>query len=308
MSVVGSSSSVQLPPSLGRLAAIASARPVVGDRRREQGDVDVGERQRGVEHQLRGGGRDRLDPGGRRHGEIGGQQDDLGAPAPRLVRERDAHPAGGAVAEEADGVDRLAGAAGGDEHALAGEAARREQLRRPGAAISPGSAIRPTPHSPSAVSPSSGPTSSMPRARERLGVRARRRVRPHARVHRGREEHRAAVGQRGLDEDVVGEPVGELRERVRRARSDDEQVGPGQVRIRVVAGRPAGERGEGLRADEALRAGRDERDHLVPALDEQAGQLTRLVGGDAAADTEQDAAHARSLPATAGRGCCATEP
>ena len=116
------------------------------------------------------------------------------------------------------------------------------------------------------------------------------------------------MGQRGLEQDVVGEPVGELRERVRRARSDGEQVGPGQVRIRVVAGWTAGEGGEGLRADEALRAGRDERDHLVPALDEQAGQLTRLVGGDAAADAEQDAAHARSLPATAGRGCCATEP
>ena len=59
------------------------------------------------------------------------------------------------------------------------------------AAISSGSAIRPTPHSPSAVSPSSGPTSSTPRREQRLGVRARRRVRPHARVHRRGDAARA---------------------------------------------------------------------------------------------------------------------
>ena len=111
-------------------------------------------------------------------------------------------------------------------------------------AISAGSAIRPTPHSPSAVSPSSGPTSSTPRATQRLGVRAGRRVRPHARVHRRRDEHRPAVGERSLGEQVVGDPLRELRERVRGARGDDEQVGARQVEVEILV-RPAGARAPG---------------------------------------------------------------
>ncbi len=81
----------------------------------------------------------------------------------------------------------------------------------------------------------------------------------------GASEHRPAVGERRLGEDVVGEPVGELRERVRGAGRDDEQVGAGQVLVEVLAGRPPRERLEGLGADEPLGAGRDERDHLVAA-------------------------------------------
>ena len=89
---------------------------------------------------------------------------------------------------------------------------------------------------------------------QRLGVRPRRRVRPHARVHRRRDERRAAVRERRLGEDVVGEPVRELRERVRRARRDEQQVGARQVQIDVVGRRPARERAEGLRGDEPLGA------------------------------------------------------
>ena len=75
-----------------------------------------------------------------------------------------------------------------------------------------------------------------------------------------------AVGERGFGEEVVGDAVGELRERVRGARRDDEQVGPGQVQIEVLVRRAARESLEGLGADEALRAGRDERDTSWPAL------------------------------------------
>ena len=53
-------------------------------------------------------------------------------------------------------------------------------------------------------------------------------------------------------EQVVGEPVSELGERVRRARRDDEQVAARQVRVEIVAGRPPGEREERLGADEPL--------------------------------------------------------
>ena len=76
---------------------------------------------------------------------------------------------------------------------------------------------------------------------ERLRVGLRRRVRPHARVHRGRDEERPAVRERRLGEDGVGEAVGELRERVRRARRDHEQVGArrgaGRGRRRAACGR-----------------------------------------------------------------------
>ena len=126
---------------------------------------------------------------------------------------------------------------------------------------------------------------------QRLGVRAGRRVRPHARVHRRRDEHRAAVGERRLGEEVVGEAVRELRERVRGARRDDEQVGARQVEVEVLRRRAPRERREGLGADEALGARRDERDHLVPVLHEQARELARLVGGDPAGDAEEDPAH-----------------
>ena len=101
---------------------------------------------------------------------------------------------------------------------------------------------------------------------ERLDVGARRRVRPHARVHRGRDEHGPAVRERRLGEQVVGEPVRELGQRVRRAGRDDQQVGARQVRVEVVRRRPARERGERLGADEPLGARRDERITSWPAF------------------------------------------
>ena len=72
-------------------------------------------------------------------------------------------------------------------------------------------------------------------------------------VHRRRDEHRPVVRERGLGEDVVREPVREPRERVRRQRRDDEEIGALEVRVRAF-GRLAGERVERLRGDEALGA------------------------------------------------------
>ncbi len=151
-------------------------------------------------------------------------------------------------------------------------------------AISAGSAIRPTPHSPSAVSPSSGPDELDAPLEQDLRIRPGRRVQPHTRVHRRRNEHRPAMSERCLGDEVVGDPVGELRERVRRARCDDEQLGPGEMGVEVLASGTPRERLKGLGPHEAVGAGREQRDHVVPALHEQARQLARLVGGDAAAD------------------------
>ena len=111
--------------------------------------------------------------------------------------------------------------------------------------------------------------------------------------------------ERRLGEDVVGEPVRELGQRVRRARRDDEQVGAREMEIDVVPRRPPGERPERLGRDEALGAGRDERHDVVAVLDEQPAQLARLVGGDATGHAEQDAGHAEMMPTHRGYGWCA---
>src|SRR5690606_15065090 len=54
-------------------------------------------------------------------GDGPGEEDDLGAAAGGGLGEREAHRAGGAVGEEADGVEGLARGAGGDEDLLADE-------------------------------------------------------------------------------------------------------------------------------------------------------------------------------------------
>jgi hypothetical protein len=116
-------------------------------------------------------------------------------------------------------------------------------------------------------------------------------VRPHAVVHRRRDEQRPVVREGGLAEHVVGEAVRELGERVRGQRRNDEQVGPRQVRVRALVDRAVGERGERLARDEALGAGGHERDHLVAGTHEPAGELTGFVGGDAAGHTEKNSGH-----------------
>ncbi len=102
--------------------------------------------------------------------------------------------------------------------------------------------------------------------------------------------------ERSLGEDVVGEPVRELGERVGRAGRDDEQVGARQMEVDVVSRRTPRERAKRLGGDEALGARRDERNDLVALLDEQPAQLARLVGGDAAGHPQEDAGHARMMP------------
>jgi len=107
------------------------------------------------------------------------------------------------------------------------------------------------------------------------------------------------MGERRLGKDVIREAVRELGHRVRGQRRDHEQVGAGEVRVEVFLGRPASERRERLTPDEAVRPARDERNHLVTRLHEQARQLAGLVRGDPAGDSQQNAAHADILPARA---------
>lgn len=124
-----------------------------------------------------------------------------------------------------------------------------------------------------------------------------RRVLPHLGVHGGGEDDGTARGEQGVGEQVVREAVGGLGEHVGGGGGDDDEVGglaDADVR-HLVDGLPhlgrdgvAGECGPGGLADEVEgRVGGDDPD-VVAGLGEPAQQLTRLVGGDATADTQDD--------------------
>ena len=126
---------------------------------------------------------------------------------------------------------------------------------------------------------------------ERGGVRLGRRVLPHAHVHgRGREDG-PAEGEPELGEDVVGQPVRQLGERVRRERRDDEQVRIDEVRIEVPRRLAAGERLEGVRGHEPLGIRCQDRSDLVARPYEESAKLARLVGGDPTRDSEKNSSH-----------------
>ena len=129
---------------------------------------------------------------------------------------------------------------------------------------------------------------------QRRDVRLRRRMEPHARVHRRRDEHRPRVGEHRLREHVVGETVRHARERVRRERRDDEQVPVPEMGIGILARRSPRERDEGLARDEPLCARGENRLDLVSRPHEQADERACLVGRYPAGDAEQDARHAPS--------------
>ena len=247
-------------------------------------------RQRLPQQRLGGRRLDHLDAVGRLNREIRREQRDVGAAAAGLLGERNAHPARRAVADKTHGVQRLAGAACRDENLLAGEIRRREQLLDAAEDVL-GSDIRPRPDSPSASSPSSGPinstslssrvrtfacvagcahmrwfiagaTSTGPRCASAASVRTLSAI-PCASfasvfaVH-GATTSRSACSRCGYGSSLAG----------RRASAAN-----------VFGG------------DELLRAARDQRDHVVPGLDEQPRQLARLVGRDAAGYAEEDASH-----------------
>ncbi len=124
---------------------------------------------------------------------------------------------------------------------------------------------------------------------------------PHAGVHRRRDQHRTAVSERRLGENVVGEPVRQLRQRVCGQRRDHEQIGALEVRIGIGARGLAREREERLGPNESVGGLRRQRQHVMTRLDEQAHELAGLVGRDAAGDPEQDARHRSIVPAKAPR-------
>ena len=221
--------------------------------------------------------------------------------APRraaTARDRVAHLPGRGVRDEPDRVDRLARRPGGDEHAPAGEVEVPEQargrerdlLRRREPPL-PDVAVREL---------ARGGADDVEAARaQRRDVLLGRRVPPHPGVHRGGDEDRTGRRERRRRHRVVGHPGPEAGEEIGGRRRHDEQVGGARER-EVAVGRlrggieqvhqhgRAGERLERERLDEA-RGGRRHRDaDRASALHDEPRELARLVGGDPAADPEDD--------------------
>ena len=136
--------------------------------------------------------------------------------APRgggLVGEGVALLARRAVGDDPHRVDRLAGAAGGDEHAQPGEVAAGRARASTAATMSPGSARRPAPTSPPARRPDSGSTTCTPRRRSVARLSCTAGCSHISVCMAGQTTHRRPGGQQRGGEQVVGD----ARRRRRRA-------------------------------------------------------------------------------------------
>ncbi len=160
--------------------------------------------------------------------DVGGDQGDLGPAPGRGLGQREPHAAAGAVADEAHRVDRLAGAAGGDQDAQAVPGPVRARQR--------GLDLR--------QQARRGPAGARPRTRRATRARPRRARSPATprsrRVARfawvaasaymrsfiaGATSARGRAGEEGGGQHRVADAGGELGERVRRRRRDEVGVG-----------------------------------------------------------------------------------
>ncbi len=256
----------------------------------------------------------RLDPhdvdAGRRRDRSGAEDEGhRRAPSRRFGGERDAHPAARAIADEPNRIDRLVRRAGRDQDASAVEVARTERAEHGLHDV-----VRLAHAADACVAVREGTvrrSDETDAARlERRDVGPRRLGVPHAGVHRGREHDGAVVFEQGRGQQVVGRAVRELRQDVRRARRDDDEVGVVRepdvqdlTRALPQGGErlPAGQRGERRGADEpGRRLGQDTGD-LGLSGDERAREDRGLVGGDAPGDRRAArAARPRGYPMTMG--------
>ena len=220
-------------------------------------------------------------------------------------------PAGGAVGEEAHGIDRLVGRARGHHdpaplqqtaraRAGSGIAVSPASARAAAATMSSGSAMRPGPNSPQAMTPSPGPTMRTPSPREDRAIAQRRGMQPHADVHRGREQDALVGGEQQRRGEVVGEALRHLGHEIGGGGRHEDEVGAARQfdmahlgligqREQVVVDALARQAGDRQRRDELLGRGRHHGAHRDPALAQAADEVEGLVGRDAAAHDEQDA-------------------
>ena len=147
--------------------------------------------------------------------------------------------------------------------------------------------------------------------RQCRAVAARRRVVPHLRVHRRRHQHLCVGGKQDRRSKVIGEPVRQLRHQIGGGRRHHDQVGLARqpymsdimlvLAIEEVGENTVGrQRADRQRRDELLRRRRHDGAHRRAPFPQPADKVERLIGGDAAADDEQDAlagkGHLRGVP------------
>ena len=190
---------------------------------------------------------------------------------------------------------------GGQQHALAGEQLRLRATRSTAAKISSGSSMRPSPVSPQAWSPLSGPRIATPSAASCATLRWLAALRPHLPVHRRRDEQRAVAREAQRRQQIVGVAVRELGEEVGGGRRDDDRVGAAReldVAHAVVGAAMAHRSVSTGRPDSACSViGVTKRQAAAvittstrdARLDEEARELGGLVRGDAAGEAEHDA-------------------
>ena len=224
---------------------------------------------------------DAADAGRLGQGDVGGDQGDLGAAPGGGGGEGDAHPAAGAVADEADRVDRLAGAAGGDQDAqavpgaLAGRQPRLDPRQQP-LGVGQAAAAELAARGELALLGLDHLDPALAQGRQ-VGLGGG--VGVHAVVHRRRDQARRRAGEEGGGQHRVGDAGGQLGDGVGRGRRDEEGVAVGgqlEVADRVVAGLALA--GEGAAHRVALELGDQDRgadDPLEGGGADEAGRRSR---------------------------------
>ena len=208
--------------ALVSLRSCCGGRTVVGDGSGHQDKIGVCVSASGVEHLGRGRRFHDAHTARRGNRKVRGEQRHVRAALARFLRKRNPHSSGRAVADEPHGINRFARPTGRHEHPHAPKRVRFTE-QRACAGVDLFRLGHPTDSELSLRGlPFVGTDELDAPGAKRLDVRARCGMGPHPRVHRGREENRAAMRERRFGDEVVGQPMRELRKRVRRRRRDDE--------------------------------------------------------------------------------------
>ena len=169
-------------------------------------------------------------PGGGSDARRTGNQSHFVSGCDRRFRNRVSHFPRGTIADEANGIDRFARRAGGDDKPHAIKLSWRASRNSARKAMSSTFHKRPTPSYPQASIPSSGPMNSTPRAFKCFDVFLRGGVFPHFAVHGRRHQNWRARRERDGCQRMTGQAMGEFGDDVGRRRRDQKKVGAvGQV-------------------------------------------------------------------------------
>ena len=203
------------------------------------------------------------------------------------------------VGDVAHRVDVFLGRAGGDQHVLAGQGQVLEAL---GGAQRQVSSLEHAAHADVAAGLAAGRRSEHLEATalQQLSVRLGRRIAPHGLVHGRGDGDGGICGQYQGGQQVIGNALGQAGDQVGGGRGDQHQVGPfGQFDMahggfgrrvqQVQVNRVPGQGLHGQRRDELTAAAGHDHAHFGALVEEPADQLCALVGGNAAADAENDA-------------------